>query len=56
MGLDFISALLIWGAILIQSKKKRESASSLDDFGITIIQAIAVASALIIAKTNPFIW
>jgi len=53
MGTDIIAILLIWIAIRVESKKKEDTGSSLDNFGWLGLQAILCGIALILAKLNP---
>tara|TARA_R110000772_G_scaffold50518_2_gene116102 strand:+ start:3636 stop:3806 length:171 start_codon:yes stop_codon:yes gene_type:complete len=56
MGLDAIAALLIYLVIWLESKKSEDTGSSLDNFGIRIIQVVLTGSAFILEKLNPFVW
>tara|TARA_R110002073_G_scaffold87489_1_gene207724 strand:+ start:1359 stop:1529 length:171 start_codon:yes stop_codon:yes gene_type:complete len=56
MGLDALAALLIYIAIWLEGNKKEDTGSSLDNFGIKILQAVLTGIAFILEKLNPFIW
>lgn len=54
MLLDVIAALLMWIAIRVEPRKKENTGSSLDNFGLAVLQGALVAAAFIIMKSNPF--